>query len=220
MVGEVLATLDLLEVNQLSKQIGAKRILKDVSFRASTGDLLALTGPNGAGKTTLLRVLAGLTPKSAGVILWNGSSHNLSHGLIGYVSHKPMLYESLSVQENLVFFGQIYGRVLPDRVEELLSMVGLWLHRYEPVGVLSRGMQQRLALARTLILDPKLILYDEPFTGLDQDGQELLQSILEEQRNRSIQILITHELKLLEGLPYEQIRLQDGQLVQGGLKHA
>lgn len=216
MVGEVLVTLDLLEVNQLSKQIGAKRILKDVSFRASTGDLLALTGPNGAGKTTLLRVLAGLTPKSAGVILWNGSSYNLSHGLIGYVSHKPMLYESLSVQENLVFFGQMYGRVLPDRVQELLSMVGLWLHRYEPVGVLSRGMQQRLALARTLILDPKLILYDEPFTGLDQDGQELLQSILEEQRNRSIQILITHELKLLEGLPYEQIRLQDGQLVQGG----
>lgn len=220
MVGEVLATLDLLEVNHLSKQIGAKRILKDVSFRASTGDLLALTGPNGAGKTTLLRLLAGLTHKSAGVILWNGSSYDLSHGQIGYVAHKPMLYESLSVQENLVFFGQMYGRVFPDRVQELLSMVGLWPHRYEPVGVLSRGMQQRLALARTLILEPKLILYDEPFTGLDQDGQELLRLILEDQRTRSIQILITHELKLLEGLPYEQIRLQDGQLVQGGLNHA
>lgn len=107
-----------------------------------------------------------------------------------------------------------------DRVRELLSMVGLWLHRYEPVGVLSRGMQQRLALARTLISEPKLILYDEPFTGLDQEGQGLLRAILEEQRIRSIQIVITHELDLLAGLPFEQIRLEEGQLVQGGLKHA
>lgn len=220
MVGEGLATLDLLEVNKLSKEIGVKRILKEVSFRAKTGDLLVLTGPNGAGKTTLLRLLAGLSPKSSGMILWNGASYDLGHGQIGYVSHKPMLYETLSVQENLVFFGQIYGRGSMDRVRELLSMVGLWLHRYEPVGVLSRGMQQRLALARTLISEPKLILYDEPFTGLDQEGQGLLRAILEEQRIRSIQIVITHELDLLAGLPFEQIRLEEGQLVQGGLKHA
>ena len=220
MVGENLTTLDLLEVNQLGKQIGAKRILTDVSFRAETGDLLVLTGPNGVGKTTLLRILAGLSTASAGEILWNGLGYDLNHGQIGYVSHKPMLYETLSVQENLVFFAQMYGRGSTERVRELLSMVGLWLHRYEPVAILSRGMQQRLALARTLIAEAKLILYDEPFTGLDQEGQALLRAILTEQRTRSIQIVIAHGLELLDGLSYEQIRLQEGRLLQGGLRDA
>lgn len=219
MVGDGLVTHDLLEVNHLSKQIGGKRILKDVSFQASTGDLLVITGPNGAGKTTLMRVITGLAPKSGGEILLNGVNYNLSQRQIGYVSHKPMLYETLSVQENLVFFARMCGKLSLARIEELLRLVDLWLYRYEPVAVLSRGMQQRLALARTILLQPRLILYDEPFTGLDQDGQTLLRKILEDNRAQSIQLVITHELNLLKGLFYQVLNLQDGELVQGSEQH-
>src|SRR5688572_26332497 len=142
---------DQLIVNRLCKQIQNKAILKDISFSASTGDIIVVSGHNGAGKTTLLRIIAGLMPKSSGEVLWNRQSYGLDHGQIGYMSHKPMLYEALSVVDNLEFFARLYGCWSADKGRELLKLTGLWLHRYEPVGVLSRGMQQRLALARVLI---------------------------------------------------------------------
>lgn len=215
-----MAQKDILEVRQLRKQIGVKRILKDVSFKTTTGELLAITGSNGAGKTTLMRILAGLLPKSGGDVLWNDTNLNLNHGRIGYISHKPMLYETLSVQENLTFFGQMYGTMTQKRVQELLNLVGLWIYRLEPAAVLSRGMQQRLALARALIVDPSLILYDEPFTSLDPESQRLLRQILRKSQSKAIQIVITHELSLLDGLPFREIRLQDGLVMQGGLGDA
>lgn len=215
-----MAQKDILEVRQLRKQIGVKRILKDVSFKTTTGELLAITGSNGTGKTTLMRILAGLLPKSGGDVLWNDTNLNLNHGRIGYISHKPMLYETLSVQENLTFFGQMYGTMTQKWVQELLNLVGLWIYRLEPAAVLSRGMQQRLALARALIVDPSLILYDEPFTSLDPESQRLLRQILRKSQSKAIQIVITHELSLLDGLPFREIRLQDGLVMQGGLGDA
>ena len=131
---------NVLVVRHLKKQIGAKQILKDVSFQAGLGELLAITGANGAGKTTLLRIIAGLSRKSGGEVIWNG-------GNIGYIAHQPMLYGSLSVQENLAFFAEMYGTMSQRRVQELLELVDLWLYRLEPAAVLSRGMQQRLAIA-------------------------------------------------------------------------
>ncbi|NLJ81205.1 MAG: heme ABC exporter ATP-binding protein CcmA [Firmicutes bacterium] len=205
---------DLLEIQNLTKKIGFKNILLDVSFAAQSGDFLVVTGPNGAGKTTLLRLIAGLIKRTSGKILWNGSDYGLAHGSLGYISHKSMLYENLSVLENMVFFGRLYEKYSQKRIEELLKRVDLWLYRHEPAGVLSRGMQQRLALARTLAQEPKLVLYDEPFTGLDLDGQKLLRNILAAKRQRSIQILVTHDLNLLSGLEYGNIRLQRGRVVQ------
>ena len=207
---------DVLEVRQLHKQIGAKRILKEISFQVVTGELVVITGPNGAGKTTLMRILAGLLPKSGGQVLWNGSGYDLSRGGIGYVSHKPMLYETLSVQDNLRFFGRMYGTATKGRVQELLTLVGLWHYRHEPAGVLSRGMQQRLAIARALMPRPRMILYDEPFTSLDMDGQRLLKGVLNDRRPESIQLVISHELHLMNALAYRELRLKDGKVEQGG----
>lgn len=210
---------DRLVVEQLHKQIGAKWILKGVSFQARTGDLVVITGPNGAGKTTLLRILAGLTPRSGGEVLWNDHEYGLGHGRIGYVAHRPMLYETLTVQDNVRFFARMYGTSCEEWERQLLTRVGLWHYRHEPVAILSRGMQQRLALARVLISCPRLILYDEPFTSLDQEGQLLLRGLLEESRPQAIQLLITHEPELLGGLDYEELRIANGQ-VQGGSYHA
>lgn len=197
-------------VKQLHKQIGAKWILKGISFQATTGDLVVITGPNGAGKTTLLRIFAGLTPKSGGEVLWNDLGYGLGHGRIGYVAHRPMLYESLTVQDNVRFFARMYGTSSEEWERQLLTRVGLWHYRHEPVTILSRGMQQRLALARVLVSYPRLILYDEPFTSLDQEGKLLLRGLLEESRPQAIQLLITHEPELLEGLSYEELRIADG----------
>lgn len=208
---------DRLEVKNLSKRIGVKNILTSISFSAYTNDVLVITGPNGAGKTTLLRLIAGLSKKTAGEILWNGLAYGIDHGLLGYVSHKPMLYETLSVLENMTFFTNMYGKFSQIRVRELLEKVDLWLYRYEPVAILSRGMQQRLALARTLAIEPTLLLYDEPFTGLDFDGQQLLRNVLQENRATSIQILITHELHVLQGLSYDELKLHRGHLVAEGV---
>lgn len=206
---------DALVVRGLHKQIGGRTILKGVSFEATTGDLVMITGPNGAGKTTLLRILACLLPKSAGEVLWNGTPYGLEHGAIGYISHKPMLYESLSVYDNLQFFGRMYGASSKEFEQELLTLVGLWHYRYEPAAVLSRGMKQRLAIARMLISRPRLILYDEPFTSLDQEGQDLLKRLLEKERLKTIQLIVTHEPRLLRGLEYKELRLQGGRIEQG-----
>jgi heme ABC exporter ATP-binding subunit CcmA len=207
-------------VRQLQKQIGPKRILKDVSFQVTTGELVVITGANGAGKTTLLRILAGLLPKSGGDVLWNTKNLGLDHGKVGYVSHKPMLYENLSVQENLLFFGRMYGKVSQARLQELLELVGLWLYRLELVAVLSRGMQQRLAIARALMIDPSLLLYDEPFTSLDPDGQEILRQVFEQYRRKTIQLVISHELQHFAGLTIRELRLEDGHVVQEEGTHA
>jgi heme exporter protein A len=204
---------NVLVVRHLKKQIGAKQILKDVSFQAGLGELLAITGANGAGKTTLLRIIAGLSRKSGGEVIWNG-------GNIGYIAHQPMLYGSLSVQENLAFFAEMYGTMSQRRVQELLELVDLWLYRLEPAAVLSRGMQQRLAIARALMIAPALLLYDEPFTSLDADGRAVLRRVLAEYRPRTVQLVITHEPQHFGELGYREIRLKDGRVVEGGDRSA
>jgi heme exporter protein A len=207
----------ILVVARLCKQIETKVILDQISFTAKTGDLIVVTGRNGAGKTTLLRVLAGLMPKTSGKILWNQEENGLKHWKIGYLSHLPMLYESLSVLDNLRFFAKLYGCWSLERGRELLTEFGLWPERYELTGVLSRGMKQRLALARALINDPDVILYDEPFTGLDREGTALLQGILKRKQINSIQILVAHDLGYVNGLDYRMMIIEGGKMVEEGI---
>lgn len=108
----------------------------------------------------------------------------------------------------------------PDRLQELLELVGLWLYRLEPASALSRGMQQRLAIARALMADPALILYDEPFTSLDADGRNMLRQVLESRRSSTVQLVVTHELGHLAGLAFREIMLKGGRAVQGRDGHA
>jgi heme exporter protein A len=194
----------LLEARELVRTYGPVQAVDGISFRLALGELLVVLGPNGAGKTTLLGMLAGTLRPTRGDILLRGELRDPSatawRGELGVLSHRTFLYQALSARENLRFWGRLHGvEGLADRVEDRLAEVGLAPHGDRMVREFSRGMRQRLALARTLLHDPALVLLDEPFTGLDLHAATLLREVLERLRdgNRSV-VLVTHQL--LEGL--------------------
>lgn len=213
--------LQKMAVEGLTKKVGYKTIVGDLNLTAESGELIAVTGPNGAGKTTFFRMLAGMTPKSAGEILWDGERFTPRRSemvrRVGLIGHRPMVYDSLTALENLHFFARMYGVSDPARAAELLRKVGLHYYRHEPVGTYSRGMQQRLAVARMLLHDPDLLLYDEPFTGLDAEGQGLFREVVQEMRAAGkIQLLITHHPEELGPLADREFRLQRGRAAGEG----
>ena len=191
-----------LEVVGLSKSFGRRRALQGVNLRVAKGEFLTLVGPNGAGKTTLIQVLATLSRPTAGTARIAG--HDLRGAdadlrrQIGLVSHQVLLYQELTAMENLRFFGRLYDlERLGEAASEALERVGLAHRAHDPVRTLSRGMQQRLAIARAILHRPGILLLDEPFTGLDPGSVELLREILkglaEEGRTT---LMVTHNLAL------------------------
>lgn len=166
----------------LGRAYGARTVLSDLTWRLQPGEMLAVTGPNGAGKTTLLRMLAGVSRPTTGEVFLDGVS--LSNGpahirrRIGYVGHQPMLFADLTGRENLLFFGRLYNAPR-ERIDELLAAVDMDRRADLPVHSCSRGMQQRLAVARALLHRPHLLICDEPLTGLDRAGQVLVLQLLE-----------------------------------------
>jgi heme exporter protein A len=172
------------EVEGLNKHFGATTVLRDVSIRLPQGCLATIVGPNGAGKTTLLRIVATLTRPSAGTIRVDGLDvrqwGERARGRIGFVSHQTYLYSDLSVQDNLRFYGRMYGVVnLEQRTATLLDQFGLTGRRSDLVRTLSRGLQQRLSIARAVLHKPRVVLLDEPYTGLDQRGADALTCVLQ-----------------------------------------
>jgi heme ABC exporter ATP-binding subunit CcmA len=173
-----------LEARHVSKFFGDLPALRDVSLRLEPGDAVLLYGANGAGKTTLLRTLAGLARPSEGEVLFAG--HSLSSdsrpakARIGFVSHAAFLYGELTGRENLRFFGRLYGLGdLDRRIDWALDLFAVRERGDEPARNLSRGLQQRMSLARALLHDPAFLLLDEPFTGLDADSARNLEQLLE-----------------------------------------
>lgn len=185
-------------VRQLTKTYGRFRALHRVDLDVAPGSFLALFGPNGAGKSTLLGIIAGLVRPSRGQVFLDGEEitkdRDESLGQrIGVLSYQTYLYDELTALENLRFYGKLYGiENHRERIEELLDTVGMASRSGSPVRTLSRGMRQRVALARTLLHDPDILLLDEPFSGLDQDALAILKTILAE-RNKTI-LLVTHDL--------------------------
>jgi heme exporter protein A len=187
----------------LVRRFGGRRAVDGVSFSLHAGECLALFGPNGAGKTTLLRMLAGLLAPSAGRCTVGGASLRdgvMARARVGLVSHASMLYAALSARENLEFAARMYG--LPDApaaARRALAAMRVLDRAETPVRLLSRGLQQRVSIARAIVHEPTLILCDEPYTGLDEAGSAALTEALAERRGAGAALLVvTHNLT--EGL--------------------
>jgi len=172
-----------LELSNVSKFFGDLVALKDVCFQVTPGESVLLFGPNGAGKTTLLRTLAALSRPSEGQVRFGGA--NLYHdpqtakATIGFVSHATFLYGELTARENLRFTGKLFGlHNVDEKIERALELFAVKDRGNEPVRQLSRGLQQRVSLARAFLHDPDYLLLDEPFTGLDARAMDNLQTIL------------------------------------------
>jgi len=173
----------MIELRKLTKSFGSKYALRGVNLRVMPGESLVIFGPNGAGKSTLIRILSSLSRPTSGSVHIGGldlATH--ADGIrrhLGVVSHAPLLYDSLTAEENLRFFAGLYGMSQPEpRITLLLAQVGLTTRRGDLVRTFSRGMVQRLAIARALLHDPQVLLLDEPDTGLDPQAAEMLHDLL------------------------------------------
>ena len=196
----------MIEVKKLVKRFGLKTILRGLDFSVAPGEFVALLGPNGAGKTTFLRILATLSRPSLGSVMVAG--YNIPNqaaqvrAKLGVVSHMPLLYPDLTAEENLRFYGRMYGiGNMEERITEVLEMVGLENRRRDLIRTFSRGMQQRLAIGRAVIHDPEVMLFDEPYTGLDQDASEMLDDVLRTVAAEGRTVVMTsHDLARAEDL--------------------
>jgi heme exporter protein A len=172
-----------IEARRLTKAFGRQRVLRGVDLRVERGDFVALLGSNGAGKTTLMRIVATLSRPTGGdaLVLGESVAHHAPRvrQSLGLVSHQTFLYGDLTAEENLRFYGRMYGGTGQyERIGELLERVGLHERRRDPVRTFSRGMQQRLSIARAILHDPPILLLDEPDTGLDQQATRMLGELL------------------------------------------
>lgn len=190
----------MITVRKLVKRFGLKTVLRGLDFEVQPGEFVALLGPNGAGKTTFLRILASLSRPAYGEVRIAGyrlpQQAAAVRRTLGVVSHLPLLYGDLSAEENLRFYGRMYGVArLENRIDEVLEMVGLAQRRRDLVRTFSRGMQQRLAIGRAVLHDPEVMLFDEPHTGLDQDASQMLDNVLREVAVRGRTVVMTsHDL--------------------------
>jgi heme ABC exporter ATP-binding subunit CcmA len=212
----------VVEFSGLTKRYDLRPVLRNVSYSLRPGQVLALLGPNGAGKTTLLRILATLCKPSAG---WASvGQYNVVadagevRRLVGYVGHQPAVYADLTGLENLRFFARMYNVADREaRANLLLERVGLRARARDRVRTYSRGQVQRLALARGLLHDPRVLLLDEPDTGLDEEALFLLSDLVEERRSRRLATLFTtHQLERGLSLADEALVLVGGRLVYAG----
>ena len=187
----------------VEKRYGRRRVLRDLDFTVPLGGFELVTGPNGSGKTTLLRLLAGLAVPTRGVL-----EVDVERSRLGYVAHEPLVYRELTALENLELFGRLYR--VPERRERigmLLERFGLWEARGERVSTYSRGMTQRLALCRALLHDPELIVLDEPYSGLDENGANLLDRELEGLAGTRTLVVATHDPGRIERLATGRLAL-------------
>jgi heme exporter protein A len=186
----------MIEVKGLVKTFGLMSVLRGLEFHVDRGEFVALVGPNGAGKTTFIRILASLSRPSMGEVRVAGFRLPAQAAAVrirlGVVSHQPLLYGDLTAEENLNFYSRMYGVADPEcRVGAVLEMVGLKARRRDLVRKFSRGMQQRLAIGRSILHDPDILLFDEPHTGLDQEAAAMLDTLLRDVAARGRTVVMT-----------------------------
>lgn len=183
-------------LKNISKEFHGKPVLKNVSLEIESPKAVLIQGPNGSGKTTLIRIIAGLVPPSVGKIevYVNGKRNMDKRRIIGYVSHNPLIYDELSVSENIEFYAGLYGlknAMNNQHIRNIISNLGLTTHLNYVTGNLSYGWKKRVDIARALLHNPDIILFDEPFTGLDEAGRSSLIRLLNELLLQDKIIIIT-----------------------------
>jgi heme exporter protein A len=186
----------VLTARRLGKRYGDKRVLRGIDIALPRAGFLVVTGRNGSGKTTLLRICAGLAQPTEGSV-----EREAARAQVGYLGHDPLVYRELTALENLDLYGRLY-RVVErrERIGMLLERFGLWDVRHERVASYSRGMAQRLALCRVLLHQPDLLVLDEPYSALDEEGADLLDAQLAEVRGERTLLLATHDPARVEPL--------------------
>ena len=187
----------------LEKRYGRKRVLHGVDVAIPVGGFALVTGPNGSGKTTLLRMLAGLAVPTRGDLVVDADRSR-----VGYLAHEPLVYRELTAVENLDLFGRLYR--VPERRERigmLLERFGLWEARNERVSAYSRGMIQRLALCRAILHEPDLLVLDEPYSALDENGASLLDSELHALAGAATFVVATHDPERLRSMATQRLAL-------------
>ena len=193
----------MIAARNLGKRFGEKRVLAGIDIELPRGGFAVVTGRNGSGKTTVLRMCAGLALPTEGTL-----DVEADRAEIGYLGHEPLVYRELTALENLELYGRLYR--VPERRERigmLLERYGLWGVRHDRVGSYSRGMTQRLALCRVLLHDPALLVLDEPYTALDDQGAVLLDSQLTELRAEKTFLVATHDPARIERLATARLAL-------------
>ena len=189
-------------IDSVSKAFAARSVLKNISLDITNSQSTFVCGINGAGKSTLLRVVSSLLrPDEGSVHICNNDIHKdpeKTKHLLGMISHQAMVYSQLTVFENLMFFANLYGvKKATDRIGELLRDIGLSSYKYDRAGILSRGLLQRLSIARALLHAPAVLIADEPFTGLDREGCQHLISIINDfKKNNGTVLITTHDVNL------------------------
>jgi len=208
-----------IETENLKRSFGHIDALNGINLKVPYGDFLTIFGPNGAGKTTLIKILSNLIYPSSGKAIIHGDDLSKNgdaiRSKIGLISHNTFSYNNLTPYENLKFYGKLHGLPnLENRIEELLKEVDLFQRSQDPVRTFSRGMQQRLAIARAMLNNPSIIFLDEPYTGLDQHATKILTGILKKlHTTQNTIIMTTHNLKQGLEVSDEVIIMASGKIV-------
>ncbi len=226
MPADASAVSPLLELRGVSKHFGDSVALRRVNLTLRPGEAVLLYGPNGAGKTTLLRTLAGLSRPVEGTVLLGGENilnqPAANKARIGFVSHATFLYNELTARENLRFTGRLFGLAdLDHKIDVVLDLFAVRDRAAEPVRGLSRGLQQRVSLARALLHDPQFLLFDEPFTGLDAESSRNLQGVLRRLTEQGKGIIFsTHDFDQGAAVARRLIAVERGSVQYDGLPEA
>jgi heme exporter protein A len=208
----------MIEIKKLTKQADNKLILRGIDLSITQGETVAILGPNGAGKSTLLKVLATLIKPTSGLVKINGLDLKKDHievkKMFGYLPHSSLLYDHYTPLENLAFFGNLYGvKDVENRARKLVNEVGLSFFINEPVKNFSRGMIQRIAIARAIIHEPKIMLLDEPHTGLDQGAINILNNVVLSMKEKGCTtLMVTHDFKQAAAICDRIIIVKNGKI--------
>lgn len=207
----------MLQINKLSKTYGSQKVLNEISFSVSQGEILALLGPNGAGKSTTMKSITGSISYEGSILVNNHEVKDFPQKIkkmIGYLPEHNPLYVDMYVKEYLEYVGKIYGvKSITDRIDEIINLTGLTKEQHKKIQMLSKGYRQRVGLAQALIHDPKILILDEPTTGLDPNQLVEIRTVIKEIAKQKTIILSTHIMQEVEALADRLIIIRDGNIV-------